>query len=368
MGLSRLDNFIKSIRGNVIYVDPNSLDATDSIENQGNSLTRPFLSIQRAAIEASRFSYQSGLNNDRFAKTTILVFPGDHVIDNRPGWIPDGASNFRLRNGQTSSDFPEFSSTSNFDLRDLNNQLYKFNSIFGGMIIPRGTSIIGVDLRKTKIRPLYVPSPTNDNIERSCIFRVTGGSYFWQFSMFDADLNGLCFIDYTDNTFIPNFSHHKLTCFEYADGVNPVIISDTFQSYSTDRTDLDMYYEKIGLAYGSASGRAINPDYPNAGIDIQPKIDEYRIVGSTGETVGISSIRSGDGVTSTNIITVTTTTTVSGLDVDTPFRIDGIVEYNGQFVVREKLSDTEIQYQVQTPPSNPLPSIINASLSLTGIL
>jgi hypothetical protein len=366
MGLSRLDNFIKSIRGNVIYVDPNSLDATDSIENQGNSLTRPFLSIQRAAIEASRFSYQSGLNNDRFAKTTILVFPGDHVIDNRPGWIPDGASNFRLRNGQTSSDFPEFSSTSNFDLRDLNNQLYKFNSIFGGMIIPRGTSIIGVDLRKTKIRPLYVPSPTNDNIERSCIFRVTGGSYFWQFSMFDADLNGLCFIDYTDNTFIPNFSHHKLTCFEYADGVNPVIISDTFQSYSTDRTDLDMYYEKIGLAYGSASGRAINPDYPNAGIDIQPKIDEYRIVGSTGETVGISSIRSGDGVTSTNIITVTTTTTVSGLDVDTPFRIDGIVEYNGQFVVREKLSDTEIQYQVQTPPSNPLPSIINASLSLTG--
>ena len=123
MGLSRLDNFIKSIRGNVIYVDPNSLDATDSIENQGNSLTRPFLSIQRAAIEASRFSYQSGLNNDRFAKTTILVFPGDHVIDNRPGWIPDGASNFRLRNGQTSSDFPEFSSTSNFDLRDLNNQL-----------------------------------------------------------------------------------------------------------------------------------------------------------------------------------------------------------------------------------------------------
>jgi hypothetical protein len=107
--------------------------------------------------------------------------------------------------------------------------------------------------------------------------------------------------------FVPNFSHHKLTCFEYADGVNDVNISDTFQTYSTDRTDLEMYYEKVGLAYGQSSGRAISPDYPSAGIDIQPKIDEFRIVGSTGETAGISSIRAGDGVvSSTKIITVTT--------------------------------------------------------------
>ena len=52
MGLSRLDNFLKSTRGTILYVDPNSLDATDSIENQGNSLTRPFKTIQRALIEA----------------------------------------------------------------------------------------------------------------------------------------------------------------------------------------------------------------------------------------------------------------------------------------------------------------------------
>ena len=32
--------------------------------------------------------------------------------------------------------------------------------------------------------------------------------------------------DYTDNLFVPNFSHHKLTCFEYADGVNDVSIKD----------------------------------------------------------------------------------------------------------------------------------------------
>jgi hypothetical protein len=368
MGLSRLSNFIRSVKGTILYVDPNSLDATDSIENDGASLTRPFRTIQRALVEASRWSYQKGLNNDRFAKTTILLFPGDHLVDNRPGWIPDGSNNFRLRNGSTSNDFPPFDLTSRFDLTDPNNQLYKFNSVFGGIPIPRGTSIVGIDLRKCKIRPLYVPNPTNNNIERSCIFRVTGGSYLWQFSMFDADPKGVCYLDYTSNTFVPNFSHHKLSCFEYADGVNPVVINDDFQSYSTDRTDLDMYYEKIGLAYGQASGRTIEPDYPSAGLDIQPKIDEFRIVGSIGETTGISSIRAGDGVTSSKIITVTTTTAVPGLDVDTPFRIQGVsgTGYNGQFVVSEKLSDTELQYQVQNPPGNPLPSVIGASLTLTS--
>ena len=52
-----------------------------------------------------------------------------------------------------------------------------------------------------------------------------------------------------------------------------------------------MYYEKVGLVYGQSSGRAIEPDYPSSGLDIQPKIDEYRIVGSTGQSVGISSIK-----------------------------------------------------------------------------
>ena len=106
MGLSRLENFLKNARGNILYVSPNDLDSTDSVENRGNSLTRPFKTIQRALIEASRFSYQRGLNNDRFGQTTILLYPGDHVIDNRPGFIPDGTNNFRKRDGSTTSDLP----------------------------------------------------------------------------------------------------------------------------------------------------------------------------------------------------------------------------------------------------------------------
>jgi len=366
MGLSRLDNFLKSVRGNIIYVDPNSLDSTDSVQNVGSSLARPFKTIQRALIESARFSYQQGLNNDRFGKTTILLYPGEHIIDNRPGWIPDGANNFRLRSGEVSSDFDQFTLTTSFDLINPNNQLYKLNSIYGGVIIPRGTSIVGLDLRKTKIRPLYVPKPDNDNIERSCIFRVTGACYIWQFSLFDADPNGNCYVDYTGNQFVPNFSHHKLSCFEYADGVNDVSIDDSFQTFSTNRTDLEIYYEKVGIAYGQSSGRAITPDYPDSGFDMQPSIDEFRIVGSTGVTIGITSIRAGNGILATKIVTVTTASEVIGLDVDTPFRIQGVPSsgYNGQFVVSDKLSATELEYQVQNPPLNPLPAVAGSSLVL----
>ena len=366
MGLSRLDNFLKSARGAIIYVDPNSLDATDSIENQGNSLTRPFKTLQRALIESARFSYQRGLDNDRFEKTTIVLYPGDHVVDNRPGYIPDGAGNFRLRSGTTSADFPPFDLTSIFDLADSNNILYKFNSIHGGVIIPRGTSIVGMDLRKTRIRPLYVPDPSNSNIERSAIFRITGACYFWQFTFLDADPNGICYKDYTNNQFVPNFSHHKLTAFEYADGVNNININDAFQTYSTDRTDLDVYYEKVGLAYGPASGREIQPDYPSSGLDIQPKIDEYRIVGSRGAEVGISSIRSGDGVLGTTTITVTLSDVLPGLDVDTPIQISGVsaAGYDGQYVVSEVLSPIQIQYKVQNVPTQTLPTVSGATLNI----
>ena len=364
MGLSRLDNFLKNARGNILYVNPNDLDATDSIENQGNSMAKPFKTIQRALIEASRFSYQKGKDNDRFDKTTILLFPGEHLVDNRPGWIPDGAGNFRLRNGSQSTELTEFNLTSNFDITRPENDLYKLNSVHGGVILPRGTSIVGLDLRKTKIRPTYVPNPENDNIETSAIFRVTGACYLWQFSVFDANPNGRVYKDYTLNQFVPNFSHHKLTCFEYADGVNNVEIDDPFIPASVgtyDRTDLDMYYEKIGIAYGPSSGREISPDYPDPDVDIAPKVDEFRIVGPTFGSAGITSIRAGDGVLSTTDITVTIDEPIPGLDVDTAITIEGISAdgYNGDFVVEEVISPTEFTYNVSASPSDPLPPTAN---------
>ena len=372
MPLSRLDNFLKNARGNILYVNPNDLDATDSIENQGNSLARPFKTIQRALIEAARFSYQTGVDNDRFSKTTILLYPGEHVVDNRPGWIPDGPGTYRLRNGSTSSDFPEFSLTTNFDLASDNNALYKLNSVHGGVILPRGTSLVGLDLRKTKIRPKYVPDPENANIERSALFRVTGTCYTWQFSIFDGDPNGTVFKDYSNNVFVPNFSHHKLTCFEYADGKNNVKINDPFiTDYDGGRTDLDMYYEKVGLAYGASSGREIAPDYDNAGVDIQPKIDEFRIVGPKSGAIGISSIKAGDGITATTEVTVTLDSALFGLDVDTPFKVSNVATdaYNGQYVVSDVLATsaegtTQFKYSLSNPPSDALPTVTGSQVDL----
>jgi hypothetical protein len=377
MGLSRLSQFIKSIRGNVIYVDGNNLDATDSIDNQGNTPVRPFKTIQRALLEASRFSYQRGLDNDRFEKTSIVVYPGEHIIDNRPGWIPDGPDpldptipRFLLRAGVASNNFFPFDGATNFNLETDENELYKLNSIHGGVIIPRGVSLVGMDLRKTKIRPRYVPNPENDNIERTAIFRLTGGSFFWNFTVFDANPSGQVYQDYTVNKRLPNYSHNKLTVFEYADGVNPVEIADQFLAYSTDRTDLDMYYEKVSIAYGAASGRAINPTFPQSGIDIQAITGEFEIVGSKGENFIVSNIFSGDGTTSSDIITVELNRPIAGLNVNTAIQIQGVPTpgYNGSYVINEIVGPTTIRYRAVTAPAIPNPNISGATVILNVVV
>ena len=380
MPLARLDNFLKNVRGNILYVSPNDLDSTDSIENQGNSAARPFKTIQRALIEAARFSYQKGLDNDRFGKTTILLMPGDHLIDNRPGFIPLTGTNYLQRNGNETTGFSAFDANTNFDVESPDNALYKLNSVHGGVIVPRGKSIVGYDLRKTKIRPLYVPDPTNSNIERTAIFRITGGCYFWQMTFFDGRPNGLVYKNYTPSQFVPNFSHHKVTCFEYADGVNNVYINDAFNvNKQFDRTDLDMYYEKVGLAYGPASGRTIEPDFPSSGLDIQAKVDEFRIVGPKGGAVGISTIKAGDGSTGTKTITVNLGTGagnvqgIEGLQVDTMFQVNDCADsaYNGQFVVDSitKVDGVtgrvlEFTYQVPVIPTDVLENPASATITL----
>ena len=370
MPLSRLDNFLKNVRGNVLYVDPNGLDATDSVENTGNSASRPFLSIQRALLEAARFSYQVGLDNDRFAQTTIVLQPADYVVDNRPGWIPDG-SIFRQRDGSSTSSFPELTTASNFDLQDSTNVLVRANSIYGGVIVPRGVSIVGMDPRKTRIRPRYVPDPTNSAIATSAVFRLTGGSYIEGVSILDGDPYGTVYKNYTINTFVPSFSHHKLTAFEYADGVNATDISDSFLTFYTSRTDLEIYYEKVGLLYGSKSGRGISPDYPNSGVDILPKVDEFRIVAPVSGRAGISTIEAGDGITPTTVITVTLTDEIDGINVDTPVVVSGVSDsvYNGTFVVDSVVTvnangTKKFTYSTGTAPTDASPTVAGTAVEL----
>jgi len=232
--LNKLENFIKNTDGRTLYVNPNDLNATDSITNQGTSLTEPFRTIQRALIESARFSYVRGDDNDLIERTTIMVYPGEHPIDNRPGFGIKTVGNSPVAvtpSGELIDPFQAFNLTdaSNFDIESSNNVLYRFNSIYGGVVVPRGTSIVGMDLRKTKIRPIYVPNPTDHSVDNTAIFRITGTCYFWQFTIFDGNENGVVFTDPRDisenNQSRPTFSHHKLTAFEYADGVNPAVES-----------------------------------------------------------------------------------------------------------------------------------------------
>jgi hypothetical protein len=361
MALSRLENFIKNIEGNILYVNPNDLDSTDDITNQGNSLTRPFKTVQRALIESARFSYQIGLDNDKFDKTTIMLYPAVHAIDNRPGYKISSNGTITDVN-DVSRSLTEFSGISNFDLTNIENELYKYNSINGGIIIPRGTSIVGMDLRKTKIIPKYVPDPLDDTIPSTAIFRITGACYFWQFTIFDG--SGSTYKNYQPATFAPDYSHHKLTAFEYADGTN--IVS------GKGLTDLQMYFYKITKAYGNASGRSL-PDFP-AISDFQPRRQETEIVGSLGDTVGITSIFAGDSVTPSTSVTVITEAS-HNLGIDSPIRIAGVdngvspAGYDGLFIVSSIDSTTQFKYtsSIVPTPSLVAPAAANVNVEVDTV-
>jgi hypothetical protein len=347
MPLNKLENFIKNTEGRILYVNPNDIDSTDAITNQGNSLAAPFKTIQRALLESARFSYLRGSNNDLIERTTILVYPGEHEIDNRPGFAIKDVSGTATAVSPSGAETAAQTTlaldlTSNFDITQEDNILYKFNSINGGVIVPRGTSIVGLDLRKTKIKPKYVPNPTDTTVASTAIFRVTGTCYFWQFSIFDGDEAGLVYTDPIDfsanNQSTPSFSHHKLTCFEYADGVN---VDNRFSL-----TDLEIYYAKLSNGFNLSSTRDIDQKYPASTDGFAPQRPEFEIVGAfASDPLSISSLICGDGATPGNVVTVTTSTP-HGLSSGTPIKLKNVStpDYNISTKVASVLTSTQFTY------------------------
>ena len=333
MALTRLKNIITSRTGRIIYVNPDDFDASDAYDNRGNSALRPFKTLQRAFLEVARFSYRVGLSNDEFDAFSIYLYPSDYVVDNRPG-VADY------------NDVQPFDSNTNFDLTSSSNVLYRFNSTRGGIIVPRGASVVGSDLRRTKFIPKYVPYPTvqgslgitaaNEPIA-SAIFNLTGGTYFWQASFFDGDTNGVYYRSDDIATIAPNFSHHKLTCFEYA-----------------NVPDLDLYYQKISKAYATI------PD--SSGVvaqdQLQARIEENRIVGPISDEFAISQIiRNGQTATAFTVdeignpknhgFSVGVAVNISG--VNGPTEQDTLL-YNGSFLVTSAQGN-QFTYQMSSEPS-----------------
>ena len=365
MSLTRLKNIITSRTGRIIYVNPDDFDASDAIDNRGNSALRPFKSIQRAFLEVARFSYRVGLSNDEFDAFSIMLYPAEYVVDNRPGEV-------------LYTNTAPIDANSNLDLTSPNNVLHKFNSIEGGIIVPRGCSLVGTDLRRTKIIPKYVPYPTiyaakgintEDQVPpRTAIFKVTGGTYFWQFSFFDGAEEGVYFKPDSTETLSPKFSHHRLTCFEFADGLNnlsTLIANNTVPNadYSAvpnilERTDLDIYYQKVSKAFATIPDTSGDPTTDQ----IQARVEENRIVGPISDEYRVLQItRNGQTATAVTVdefdnprdhgFSVGVNINVSGVTGSTgpQSEVDASV-YNGSFTVTSA-SGNVFTYQMQSEPT-----------------
>ena len=179
----------------------------------GYTEARPFKTINRAAIEAGIITSKDYLDlpgNLCGDLVTIVVQSGVHDVINGPG-TPFNAT-----------DFPDVNGKAVF----TDAKLKKFNAADGGVVLPRGCSVVSMDLRKTNLRPTYVPAFEQENADfsnRSSIFRVTGTGYYYGFTFLDKK-------DY-------NESHHLL---------------DTFSFAGRQRTD--EFYQKILASFGPSSG------------------------------------------------------------------------------------------------------------------
>ena len=208
-------------------------DATKRIELQrlecGYSEARPFKTINRAIIEAGiitakSFYEQPLLNTDL---VSIMLAPGAST----------------LLNGTGSSSVSEWANgyvPTNSDLQAFNPQAT------GGIILPRGVSLCGLDLRKIIFRPDAVPTSANEAADfsnRRAIFKVTGTGYYYGFTFMDK-ANSIS-------------SHHLLSCFEFA-----------------SQAELDEFYGKIRQAFGGPS----NTGGINLALAVT-RTPEYEIVG-----------------------------------------------------------------------------------------
>jgi len=180
--------------GYAVFVAPDYPSSSDSLNNDGQAV--PFKSINRAIIQIGR---QIVLNELSFSATenrfTIFLAPGYQTAINGPG-TPLGSFNVDF-SASTTQTLPSQAA------------LQQFNSETGGIILPAGVSIIGMDLKKTEVSPTYVPKylhpsfpadyttepngPIITNQPLSNIFKWSGNSYVSDFTVRDKILQSQVF-------------------------------------------------------------------------------------------------------------------------------------------------------------------------------
>ena len=229
----------------------------------GYTQARPFKTINRAVIEAAIITSRSYLTLGAVCGdlVTIVVASGLHEAINGPGLA------------DTTANFPVWLD----GVQPTVEQLQAFNPEGGsGIVLPRGVSIVSLDLRKTRISPCWIPDFADeaaDYSNRGSIFNVSGGGYFF----------GFTFGDKINST----TSHHLLDCFQFAGAAQ-----------------LDEFYSKVVKAFGAVAG--INPAFcvrrPQESQIVGPVPDPGSQTSATDTTAGSSpyiyntSIRSNLGL------------------------------------------------------------------------
>jgi len=188
-----------------IFVGSEFPEASDDLSNDG--IARPFATLNRAMIEVARRSILAGRNDEVFnARFTIVLLPGQNIICNDPG----------VNLGEFEQQVAGFT-----DDQAITQSLIRlFNSEAGGLPVPRGTSIIALDLRKTVIRPTYYPFWSRTLYEqdpglvdsRTAILRWTGNSYFTSFTFKDkisrVSVSGITAADGDDPAILTSLRPH----------------------------------------------------------------------------------------------------------------------------------------------------------------
>lgn len=205
----------------------------------GYTAARPFKTINRAAIEAAIITSKNWYTySDPRAHVdcvTIVLSGGVHIVLNDPGSGSTSLASWGTAKDPTPA------------------ELIAFNPTTGGVLLPRGCSMHGQDLRKTSVRPNWVPAVEDeaaDYSNRRAILKVSGTGFFFNATTMDK-------IGHTES----------------------VHLLDPFHPAS--QAELTAFYSKVQSAVGSGA------DLANALLVARPS--EYQIVGPINQAQAPSS-------------------------------------------------------------------------------
>jgi len=244
----------------LMFVGTSFAEASDSLSNDGSA--RPFATLNRACIEVARRSILPGRADKAYNhKFVIVLLPGENIVENTPGL---GREDFDNEVGT-------FTSTSTLTPE----QLTQFNPVEGGIILPRGTSIVGIDQHKTVIRPTYYPDwaiDSDDPTPASTILHWTGNSF----------LHNLTFLDKKSDVSVTAISGD-----DDDDAVLTSLFPHGFRAVERDENGLIAVSDTVRMTYPSGAAQSYEGEQtiPEQNLLVEP-LDQYRfrLLASNGAT------------------------------------------------------------------------------------